>query len=543
MPEKDGSWLLGVVVCSKTGTCLVNACCSDPPLRVRQLCRMLPALHSLAAGVASPTSHLDISTCSVALCESRVGYIVAALTSPGADWRQRRTSASFVAETVSRAFAWHGGEHLEAFIARDMDDAVMDATFDAGEDADDGDDDDATTHPQFRSFELEFLRPALAREFARPAHVRWLEPLVGCVTARVAHAHVLIPRSRDDDASHGSGHRPATNDDVAAAVSDDREFDNSASSDAVRTKELGARATWECHVVASARGTEASHPLARLCDVDAVGCGEIWRETRERCLAMAESRATRCAATAEVGGTDGDGVGLSGHRRVSPRVKGAGVVRGAFAKREASTPPETAVLVFRNVGGGGGKKDGDVGRDRRTLRAVIHAFSCHPGSAIGTACAVAFCVSPPVGDSPVGDSPGGDSPGSPTGRGWPDDLDGWDPPEVSGGYVSRRVAGGTGATSSVMPTDLARAMFRVADAVRTTLDPHFDWSNRRSSSDGATEAKKRGGGLDGTGLEEGHTERSGRGDGVPAVGKDAGWVVVKGAGPPTGRGVRRVVPA
>ena len=45
-----------------------------------------------------------------ALCESRVGYIVAALTSPGADWRQRRESASFVAETVSRAFAWHGGE-------------------------------------------------------------------------------------------------------------------------------------------------------------------------------------------------------------------------------------------------------------------------------------------------------------------------------------------------------------------------------------------------------------------------------------------------
>ena len=240
MPEKDGSWLLGVVVCSKTGTCLVNAC-SDAPLRVRELCRMLPALHSLAAGVASPTSHLDLSTCSVALCESRVGYIVAALTSPGADWRQRRASASFVAETVSRAFAWHGGEHLESFIARDMDDAVMDATADAGKDADDGDDDDATTHPQFRSFDVEFLRPALAREFARPAHVRWLEPLVGCVTARVAHAHVLIPRSRDDDDAHGSDHRPATNDDVAAMVSDDREFDHGVLSDAIRAEELRAR--------------------------------------------------------------------------------------------------------------------------------------------------------------------------------------------------------------------------------------------------------------------------------------------------------------
>ena len=529
MPEKDGSWLLGVVICSKTGTCLVNAC-SDPPLRVRQLCRMLPALHSLAAGVASPTSHLDLTTCSAALCESRVGYIVAALTSPGADWRQRRESASFVAETVSRAFAWHGGENLESFIARDiMDDAVMDAGEDAGEDAHDGDDGDATTHPEFRSFDVEFLRPALAREFARRAYVRWLEPLVGCVTARVAHAHVLIPRSRDDDDAHGD-HRPATNDDVAAMVRDDREFDTAVSSDAIRAEELAQLSTWECHVVASARGTEASNPLARLCDVDAAWCGEIWRETRARCLAMAESRARRCLAAAELGDT-----------RVSPRAKGAGVVvRGPFAKREASTPPETAVLVFRDarvrVGGRGGKDGDDGGRDRSyTLRAVIHAFSCHPGSAIGTACAVAFCVSP---GGASGDSPGGDSPGSPTARRWPDEAPGsigWDPPEVSG-YASRRVAGGTGATSSVMPTDLARAMFRVADAVRATLDPPFDWPNRRTS-DGAT--VKRGV----PGAATGQTGRSGRGDGVRAVGKDAGWVVAKGAGPPTGRGVRRVVPA
>ena len=273
MPEKDGSWLLGVVICSKTGMCLVNAC-SDPPLRVRQLCRMLPALHSLAAGVVSPTSHLDLVTCSAALCESRVGYIVAALTTPGADWRQRRESASFVAETVSRAFAWHGGENLESFIARDMDDAVMDAT-DAGEDADVADTGDATTHLEFRSFELEYLRPALAREFTynRAPHVRWLEPLVGCVSARVAHAHVLIPRSTTG---------PVTNDDVVDATRDDRDLDDSTSSVAIRAKELVSRATWECVVVASARGIEAANPLARLCDVDAVGCGEIWRETVTR---------------------------------------------------------------------------------------------------------------------------------------------------------------------------------------------------------------------------------------------------------------------
>ena len=366
MPEKDGSWLLGVVICSKTGMRLVNAC-SDPPLRVRQLCRMLPALHSLAAGIVSPTSHLDLVTCSAALCESRVGYIVAALTTPGADWRQRRESASFVAETVSRAFAWHGGENLESFIARDMDDAVMDAT-DAGEDADVADTGDATTHPEFRSFELEYLRPALAREFAynRAPHVRWLEPLVGCVSARVAHAHVLIPRSTTG---------PVTNDDVVDATRDDRDLDDSTSSDAIRAKELVSRATWECVVVASARGIEASDPLARLCDVDAVGCGDIWRETRARCLAMAESRARRCLATAEAE----VGVGFGGHRP-SPRAKGGGVVRGPFAKREASTPPETAVLVFRDarVGGGGGegKREGEGGgRGPRS-----------PGAGIGGRC-------------------------------------------------------------------------------------------------------------------------------------------------------------
>ena len=97
MGEKRESWLMGVVVASKAGTCLVNALTSPGPLRVRQLCRMLPSLHSLAAGVASPTSHLDLTTCSAALCESKAGYIVAAMTTKtsnsGADDRDRRESA------------------------------------------------------------------------------------------------------------------------------------------------------------------------------------------------------------------------------------------------------------------------------------------------------------------------------------------------------------------------------------------------------------------------------------------------------------------
>ena len=175
------------------------------------------------------------------------------------------------------------------------------------------------------------------------------------------------------------------------------------------------------------------------------------------------------------------------------------VVRGAFAKREASTPPETAVLVFRDarVRRGRGKRTGTTGvgiGHTRCERSYTRSRATRARRSGRRARWRSACRR--VGDSPGGDSPGGDSPGSPTARGWPDEapVAGWDPPEVSG-YASRRVAGGTGATSSVMPTDLARAMFRVADAVRTTLDPRFDWqpSIVVGWGDGGEET---GGGLD-----------------------------------------------
>ena len=134
---------------------MINALTSPGPLRVRQLCRMLPSLHSLAAGVASPTSHLDLATCSAALCESRAGYIVAAMTTKtsnsGADDRDRRESAMRVAETVSRAFARHGGDDLDAFIARDVENAEMRA-HDAGDDETTDDGCVPSTHPSFRRF-------------------------------------------------------------------------------------------------------------------------------------------------------------------------------------------------------------------------------------------------------------------------------------------------------------------------------------------------------------------------------------------------------
>jgi len=525
MGEKRESWLMGVVVASKSGTCLINALTSPGPLRVRQLCRMLPSLHSLAAGVSSPTSHLDLTTCSAALCESRAGYIVAAMTTKtsnsGADDRDRRESAMRVAETVSRAFARHGGDDLDAFIARDVENAETRAH--------DADDDETTddaecgpsTHPSFRRFHETYVDPIVIDAHSRPAHQRWLEPLVGCAAARVAHAHVLIARSEESTRSGAGEH-----DDLSDARVDDQDFNDPTSSDDIRRREL-ARRSIGMSIVASARGVEASHPLARLCEPDAMESGEVWREVTRRCLAMTKNRAARSA------NGNGEVVGSSPGK--------ADKVRGVFAAREASAPPETAVLVFRDARARSREDFGDdVGREgeSRTLRAVIHAFSCHPGSALGTACAVAFCVSPGGASSPGGVS----SPGGRDGRGWPDELspdddaDARDFQDGGVGLSSRYVVGGTGATSSVMPTDLARALYRVSDAVRADADPPFDWPRRRSKNIDDTAGELS------AGVDLASLRGTFRGNRVaPEVG--FGGEGAKGAAPPSGRGVRRVVPA
>ena len=531
MGEKRESWLMGVVVASKSGTCMINALTSPGPLRVRQLCRMLPSLHSLAAGVASPTSHLDLATCSAALCESRAGYIVAAMTTKtsnsGADDRDRRESAMRVAETVSRAFARHGGDDLDALIARDVENAEMRA-HDAGDDETTDDGCVPSTHPSFRRFHETYLDPIVIDAHSRPAHQRWLEPLVGCAAARVAHAHVLIARSEESTRSGAGEH-----DDLSNARIDDQDFNDPTSSDELRRRELGRRSIG-MSIVASARGVEASYPLARLCEPDAMGSGEVWREVTRRCLAMTKNRAARSA------NGNGEVVGSSPGK--------ADKVRGVFAAREASAPPETAVLVFRDARARSRDAGDDVSREgeSRTLRAVIHAFSCHPGSALGTACAVAFCVSPSGASSPGGvSSPGGASPGGRDGRGWPDELspdDAGDARDFEDGGVglsSRYVVGGTGATSSVMPMDLARALYRVSDAVRADADPPFDWprvtlSKNIDDTAGAAELS--------AGVNLASLRGTFRGNRVAPEGGHGGEGA-KGAAPPSGRGVRRVVPA
>ena len=104
---------------------------------------------------------------------------------------------------------------------------------------------------------------------------------------------------------------------------------------------------------------------------------------------------------------------------------------------------------------------------------------------------------------------------------------------------SRYVVGGTGATSSVMPTDLARALYRVSDAVRADADPPFDWprvtlSKNIDDTAGAAELS--------AGVNLASLRGTFRGNRVAPEG-GRGGEGAKGAAPPSGRGVRRVVPA
>ena len=99
--------------------------------------------------------------------------------------------------------------------------------------------------------------------------------------------------------------------------------------------------------------------------------------------------------------------------------------------------------------------------------------------------------------------------------------------------------GGTGATSSLMPTDLARALYRVSDAVRADADPPFDWprvtlSKNIADTAGAAELS--------AGVDLASLRGTFRGNRVAPEG-GRGGEGAKGAAPPSGRGVWRVVPA
>ena len=141
-------------------------------MRVRQLCGMLTALHSLAGGIAEPVSFLALSRFSVGLCESRDGYIVAVLADPGVAHRE---SVSELARVVARAFARAGGSDLPDLIHADTLDAEERADAHTVHDDLADSSDEPRTWDRFASFHDEFLVPALRD--ARPPRLRWLEPV------------------------------------------------------------------------------------------------------------------------------------------------------------------------------------------------------------------------------------------------------------------------------------------------------------------------------------------------------------------------------
>ena len=142
-------------------------------MRVRQLCGMLSALHSLAGGIAEPVSFLALSRFSVGLCESRDGYIVAVLADPGVAHRESVSVGA--ARVVARAFARAGGSDLPDLIHADTLDAEERADAHTVHDNLADSSDEPRTWDRFASFHDEFLVPALRD--ARPPRLRWLEPV------------------------------------------------------------------------------------------------------------------------------------------------------------------------------------------------------------------------------------------------------------------------------------------------------------------------------------------------------------------------------
>jgi hypothetical protein len=259
----DGApWLLGCVVATKTSTCLVNATVRDPPggpVRVRQLCGMLTALHSLAGGIAEPVSFLTLSRFSVGLCESRDGYIVAVLADPG---DAHRESVSELARVVARAFARAGGPDLPDLIHADILDAEERA--DAHTVHDDLADphDEPRTWDRFASFHDDFLIPALRER--RPARIRWLEPVAALPD--VLRVHLLTLQEDEPSPSEPpeseSPHEP--------------------------TNATRANATTS---TLSLPGAAASHPLAALAVAGAAAA--LWTAVKRHAAALIASAADR----------------------------------------------------------------------------------------------------------------------------------------------------------------------------------------------------------------------------------------------------------
>ena len=228
-------------------------------MRVRQLCGMLTALHSLAGGIAEPVSFLALSRFSVGLCESRDGYIVAVLADPG---DAHRESVSELARVVARAFARAGGPDLPDLIHADILDAEERA--DAHTVHDDLADphDEPRTWDRFASFHHDFLIPALRER--RPARIRWLEPVAALPDVLRVHLLTLEEDqpSPSEPPESESPHEP--------------------------TNATRANATTS---TLSLPGAAASHPLAALAAPGAADA--LWTAVKRHAAALIASAADR----------------------------------------------------------------------------------------------------------------------------------------------------------------------------------------------------------------------------------------------------------
>ena len=227
-------------------------------MRVRQLCGMLTALHSLAGGIAEPVSFLALSRFSVGLCESRDGYIVAVLADPGVAHRE---SVSELARVVARAFARAGGSDLPDLIHADTLDAEERADAHTVHDDLADSSDEPRTWDRFASFHDEFLVPALETR-ARPT--RWLEPVAALPDILRVHLLTL----EEDETSPNEAPETESPDEPTNA-----------------TRANATRSTL------SLPGAAASHPLAALAGVGATGA--LWTAVKRHAAALIASAADR----------------------------------------------------------------------------------------------------------------------------------------------------------------------------------------------------------------------------------------------------------
>ena len=227
-------------------------------MRVRQLCGMLTALHSLAGGIAEPVSFLALSLLRGPVRVPRRIHRRRARRPRGCASRERLE----LARVVARAFARAGGSDLPDLIHADTLDAEERADAHTVHDDLADSSDEPRTWDRFASFHDEFLVPALRD--ARPPRLRWLEPVAALPDILRVHLLTL----EEDETSPNEAPETESPDEPTNA-----------------TRANATRSTL------SLPGAAASHPLAALAGVGATGA--LWTAVKRHAAALIASAADR----------------------------------------------------------------------------------------------------------------------------------------------------------------------------------------------------------------------------------------------------------